>query len=311
MTFEELKIEAERADCESSTIDFKSLFDPNYKGDWPELIKDIVAVANSGGGAILFGLEDDGTPTNLDCTEILRCDPADITNKIYSYTRRHFADFRLSLVTRGSLQFGCLLIQSSRMPLVFESAGTYLSRQGKEKRAFAEGTVYFRHGAKSEPATSDDLASFLERQIAIVREGWLGRLRQVVEAPEGSAISIVPSEGVRLDEESGVTIRLTNDPSAPEYKLADPNLTHPYRQKEVLEKLKEAREELKSSVTSHHLQCIRRVHKVDANAVFCYHANYTSPTYSQMFVDWILERYDEDFDFFANCKSTWRNSDNG
>ncbi len=222
MTFDELQREAETATCESATADFKSQFDPGFKGDWAELVKDVVAMANTCGGCILFGLDDDGHPTDLDCTEILSCDPADITNKVYSFTRRHFAAFRLAPVTRNGLRFGCLMIQPSRVPMVFESAGAYLSRSGKEKRAFSEGTLYFRHGAKSEPGTSDDLAAFVEREVAIVREVWLGRLRQVVESPPDATAQLVPSEGVRLDQSSEVAIRLTNDASAPEYKLADP-----------------------------------------------------------------------------------------
>lgn len=41
MTFADFQIEAETALCESSTVDFKSQFDPEFKGDWPELVKDI------------------------------------------------------------------------------------------------------------------------------------------------------------------------------------------------------------------------------------------------------------------------------
>src|ERR1700745_3001494 len=38
---------------ESKTVDFKTAFDPDRASDWCELIKDMVAVANSGGGTIL------------------------------------------------------------------------------------------------------------------------------------------------------------------------------------------------------------------------------------------------------------------
>lgn len=259
-------------------------------------------MANTEGGCILFGFDDDGQPTELDCTDVLSCDPADITNKIYSFTRKHFASFRLAPILRDGLRFACLMIQPSRVPMVFESAGAYLSRSGKEKRAFSEGTLYFRHGAKSEPGTSDDLAAFVEREIATLREVWLGRLRQVVEAPLDSSLQVVPAEGVRLDESSEVAIRLTNNPSAPEYKLADPNLTHPNRQKEVLAKVNASLNGA-FTVTPHHLQCVRRVHGIDANPVHCYHGNFASPTYSQTFIDWLIEQYRGELQFFENCKT--------
>lgn len=44
---------------ESRSLDFKSAFDPASQADWCEIIKDIVAFANTGGGAIVIGLEDD------------------------------------------------------------------------------------------------------------------------------------------------------------------------------------------------------------------------------------------------------------
>ncbi len=46
---------------ETSNIEYKRGFDVNTTKDWCEIVKDVVAMANSGGGIILFGLEDDGT----------------------------------------------------------------------------------------------------------------------------------------------------------------------------------------------------------------------------------------------------------
>ena len=48
---------------ETTNVDFKSSFDPGATRDWLELIKDIVSFANSGGGHILVGLDDDGVPS--------------------------------------------------------------------------------------------------------------------------------------------------------------------------------------------------------------------------------------------------------
>lgn len=66
---------------ESATVDFKLSFDPKSKGEWCELIKDIVAMSNSGGGSIVVGVDDDGNPsTNSDIAPLLAVDPADVTN---------------------------------------------------------------------------------------------------------------------------------------------------------------------------------------------------------------------------------------
>ena len=52
---EKLK-QAIRAKRESKSIDFKEKFDPTSDCDWCEVVKDIVAIANSEGGFIIIGL---------------------------------------------------------------------------------------------------------------------------------------------------------------------------------------------------------------------------------------------------------------
>jgi hypothetical protein len=47
---------------ETRSIEFKSSFDPDSTGDWCELLKDVMAFANSGGGLILVGAGLRGAP---------------------------------------------------------------------------------------------------------------------------------------------------------------------------------------------------------------------------------------------------------
>ena len=76
---------------ESRAVDFKSKFDPGRAGDWCELVKDIVAIANSGGGSILIGVDDDGKCCGPAASAKLLClDPAVITDKIAKYTGAQF-----------------------------------------------------------------------------------------------------------------------------------------------------------------------------------------------------------------------------
>jgi len=65
----------EEIDKESADLDFKSGFDPAAAQDWCELVKDIVAMANSGGGLVVFGVNDDGTPAKGDLKPLLAVDP--------------------------------------------------------------------------------------------------------------------------------------------------------------------------------------------------------------------------------------------
>jgi len=52
-----------RLSKESKHTDFKGRFDTSKAEDWCEIVKDIVAMANSGGGSIVAGIDDDGTPS--------------------------------------------------------------------------------------------------------------------------------------------------------------------------------------------------------------------------------------------------------
>ena len=77
-----------KAKRESKFIDFKSAFDPAIAGEWCELVKDVVAMANSGGGVILIGLDNGGSPSKADVKPLLELDPAKILDKIRKYTGR-------------------------------------------------------------------------------------------------------------------------------------------------------------------------------------------------------------------------------
>lgn len=87
-----------QTDQESQVLDFKSSIDFGSKGEWLELTKDLIAMANSGGGVILIGLLDDGSPSGFDVAPIFAVDPADITNRIFAYTGQHFGKFCISAV---------------------------------------------------------------------------------------------------------------------------------------------------------------------------------------------------------------------
>jgi len=91
LTLDKVK-EAKR---ESKYLDFKEKFDINQTQDWCEIIKDIIAMANSGGGCILIGARNDSTPSGWDVTPLLHLDPAQITDKIARYTGEQYADFEI------------------------------------------------------------------------------------------------------------------------------------------------------------------------------------------------------------------------
>jgi predicted HTH transcriptional regulator len=184
---------AENARRESKSVEFKSEFDPTSLGMWCELLKDIVAFANSGGGIIVFGVRNDGSASGSDMDAILAIDAADIANKIRRYTDYEFSDIEIVEINRGGACLAAFLVSEAEVPLIFTKPGTYEVEPPRQKTAFSQGTIYFRHGTKSEPGTRDDLAKWRDKEIAKVRKSWLGGIRKVVETPPGHAITVVSS----------------------------------------------------------------------------------------------------------------------
>lgn len=179
---------------ESKYLDFKEKFDPNQAEDWCEIIKDIVAITNSGGGMIIIGVKNDGSPSKEDVSAVLRLDPAKITDKIAKYTGDQFGDFSIQEADRKGHKIAVLQTACVPVPMVFIQPGTYDVGERKQKTAFSRGSIYFRHGAKSEPGNSKDLREWVERELERIRKLWLVNIRKVVYAPTGYKVELLPPQ---------------------------------------------------------------------------------------------------------------------
>ena len=291
---------------ESAGVDFKERFDPNSTKDWCEIVKDLVAMANSGGGCLVFGMRDDGTASDWDREQILSLDPATVTDKVFKYTTRQFADFEIVGPSSGSLELAVIVVDEVRVPIVFTKPGTYSVRSGREKIAFAQGTVYFRHGAKSEPGTTDDLTELVERRLAEERDHLLANVRRVFQAPPGHGVVLVPSNANVDGDSIGPSTPLTSDPRVPVSRLMDPDSAYPFRQKEVLEEVNR-RLNGRYTINSFDALCIRRIHKIDGTKpAFSEKRMYSSRQYSERFVDWLVEQFDADPKFFLKARQAYR-----
>ena len=303
VTKKDLLQKARGAKRESKYVDFKDRFDVNSSGDWIELVKDIVAMANSGGGVILIGVRNNGLPSDFDVTPVLNIDPAHFTDKIASFTGEQFSDFEIERMTRNGQEVAVLRIHGIAIPMVFLREGTYQITDWKQKRAFNKGTVYFRHGAKSEPGNSADIRNVVERELERIRKSWIGNIRKLVKAPAGSGVQVVtPAE---LETSSVARIRVTDDPQAPALRGADPNITHPHRGKEVIG-IFNTRFRRRKEINQYDILCIRKAHNIDGKRQYFYKPRHASPTYSDAFVDWLARGYEENPSFFDEARRRMR-----
>lgn len=290
---------------ESKNLDFKVGFDINSREDWSEIVKDIVAFANSGGGALVLGAHDDGTPADVDVLPYLNVDPADMTNKICAYTEYEFDEFEIIEIKRDRRRLALYAIFGVATPLVFIRDGAHLGQGKKRRPAFVKGSVYFRHGAKSAPGTSSDLSSWLERSLESVRSTWLGGIRKVVETGADQVVHVVV-QGKR--SEAGITARIGATPNAPVVRPQNPEEVWPYRESELvrclLNQLPDA-----TRFNGHDVRSIRQAHSIDPEShphfVFKPH-EISSPQYSKEFVEWIVDRVRRDPSFLEKARSSYR-----
>ena len=300
----ELMEKGKRAKRESKYVDFKQSFDPGSNGEWCELIKDIVAMANTGGGVILVGLDNGGKPTGENVQTVLELDQAEFADKIGKYTGSEPCEVDVQEGSKCGVQIAIIEVSGVEAPIVFQRPGTYQVASGKQKTAFSRGTVYFRHGAKSEPGTTADLRRVVEQRLDTIRKQWLDGVRKVVTSPRGSSIAILSGDVTESRSPSAAPIRLVKDSTAPEYRLIDQDTTYPYRQKELIEVVNERLPD-GATVNSHDILCIRRSKGIDGDLRYCHQPKFGSPQYNDAFVAWIVDQHEANEGFFEQCRKRY------
>ncbi|MFN7987946.1 MAG: ATP-binding protein [Thermoanaerobaculia bacterium] len=285
---------------ETSHLDFKGSFDTQSLGEWLALIENFVALANSGGGVLFIGVDDDGQPTGTPFTARAALDPAVVVDKVHAFTGVHFSGFRLAPAFEDGMPVFAVEVHAAEIPLVFTEAGSY-TVTGRAKSAFAPGTVYFRHGPKSEPGTTDDLRQAIERRIESVRAAWTAGIARVIEAPPGSQVFVLPPEMPLSSDPAAQPFRLDSDPNAPGVVALPIDRTHPNRQRDVRDKVNEALPG-RCKITGHDVFCVRRVFAIDSNPSFCFMQRHASPQFSDGFVTWLLQEREKNPAFFAEAR---------
>lgn len=290
-----------KAKRESKYVDFKCSFNPEDAGEWCELLKDIVAMANSGGGVIVIGMENGGLPSGEDVTAVLGLDQATIVDKIRKYTGQSFAGVEVHQAAKEGQTVAALEISAVDIPMIFQNVGTYQVGPKKQKTAFSRGSLYFRHGAKSEPGTSEDLRMVLERKLDSIRREWLDGVRKVTTAPAGSKVTVFSGEIRESTSHDAAPIRLVDDPEAPGYRIIDQDETYPYRQTELINVINDMLP-AGIEINSHDVLSVRRVHDIDSYPKFFHQPKYASPQYSHAFAQWVVDQHKADKGFFKKAR---------
>jgi hypothetical protein len=264
-----------QADRPTRWLAFRT-FDP---GTQYELVRDVVAIANSGGGVIV----------------VAGSEPVGLADAVSNFVGEQWDDLEIVDAVKDGTKVAIVLIGArGSHPLIFE----------KQSAAFGRGTVYFRHGSRSEPATARDLARFATAESARHRKHLLQNLRKLGAAPDESEVIVVtPTAGPAGTVDR---FRVVDDPGAPAVARTDFDVTHPYRQKELVNTLNDRFGA--QIVGPYEILSVRRVYAIDDRPEFFHRPKFGSPQYSEAFVAWITNEYQTDADFFVNAKEAYKAS---
>jgi hypothetical protein len=299
--------EALSASREARAVDFKEEFDPSDRRSLCETLKDILAMANSGGGVIVVGVDGQGRPTGADVRRLLDTDPADLANKVAAFTGRDFDGLAVRPHTKGGKLVATVEVRGASTPLVPVRPGTYEREPGRQATAFSVGVVYVRHGAKSEPATSHDLEQIIESRLREVRSFWLRGVRRVSEAPPDSIVTVSPRPvQVVPDAAAAAPVRVTTDPAAPLVALADPDKTHPHRLKELLSAVNSRLRPLGGKANAFDVRAVLAVQGWGDDLAYTWKAEYGPRKYSNAFADWLVKEFAKDPRFLRRTRAKWK-----
>ena len=288
---------------ESKGIAFRRAFGESDAGAWLELLKDIAAMANSGGGVIVVGVGRDGRPAEWDATPFLTTAATRLTDAFFEYAGEAVAEFEIAPVSKGECRLAAVLVHPRiGSPIVFQKAGDH-NAESRAKTAFARGTVYFRHGASSGPGTARDVERFVHREVERQRRAWRSNVRKAAAAPADARVLVVKPKTPTAPPLTDV--RVVDDPDAPVIGRADFDVTHPHRQRDVIRLVNEA---IDRPINQFDLLSVKRVHAVEDQERFFHKPRFSSPQYSDAFVQWLVDRSRADPMFFEEARAVYQAS---
>ena len=148
----------------------------------------------------------------------------------------------------------------------------------------------------------------IRRRIDEERAAWRNRLREIIRIPASVRVSTGIGDVQQVTDPGAPAIRLVDEPDAPAYRLENPDAVYPYRQKELIARLRELLGELLpegTKVTAHTLLTINWAHRTRERPEWTYHPKFGSVQYNEAFARWIVEQVEKDPEFLEKAHRHW------
>ena len=291
---------------QSKHVAFRASFDPSSDEQWCELVRDLVAMANTDGGALVLGLDAAGGPVGVDPAVVHALDRSSVIERVRLYTGYDFPELDVRRSEKDSRPLLAFVVARAAAPIPFSRPCAATS--GNRTSPISAGSVWVRRGRRSVPATRADLEAAIERRLDQERRTWRNRVAEVIKVPASVRVSSVTAKGIgdvqQVTDPGAPGIRIVDQPDAPAYRLENPDAVYPYRQKELIARLRELLPE-GTPISGHTLLTINWAHGTRERPEWTYHPKFGSVQYNEAFAQWIVEQVERDPQFLEKAHRHW------
>lgn len=190
---------------ESKSSDLKAFFDLNSEEAKVDLVKNLVAIANAGGGSITFG-RDETSIYGIDKATVKALDSARVNDMVSRFISPAQLDVSHEIdETEGNLLLLTLIVPPAKIPLVMSKPGAWKGSNPKiDKPLFLRGDIWTRHGTKTERITYEDIRDCILSHRRDEKDSVLNRITTLVNLPDGASIEVVDHAGAPIDTPKGL-----------------------------------------------------------------------------------------------------------
>jgi hypothetical protein len=291
----------------SNSGDECRLFDPSSNLDWLVLIRDVAAIANSGGGELAIRFVSDGQGADKAGAVSLGLTSHDFLNRLAQFSDSEFADLQIRKHDSNASEV-VMAVGRAQFPIVFNKDAYEMEAANPLRRVevFHAGSFYTRRHGRTVPGTTDDIRVMFERFLRQVRRGWVRGIRRVMQQPLGSVRPMRSDRKSKRDKLSKIPpvlqpVRIVTDPSAPALQPQDVDRLYPLRQKDLLHELNDRLG--RRALNSYDIQAVRRQHRLDEHPDFVFHLPGAGRRYSPVVIDWILKQREHNPKFFDEARA--------
>jgi len=134
----------------------------------------------------------------------------------------------------------------------------------------------------------------------------MSRINRAVALIKPPTTTIAQMAGPLTTDSRGVPVRIvTDDPNAIAVRAIDYDKTHPYRQMDLLKRIKELLPQ-GTSLSTYDLMAVRYAFQVVERDDYYHKSKFGSAQYSDSYAQWIVERCAADPEFFRKARERYR-----